>query len=97
MDAFLLATQRLNRSGQGQGETGYKYFKMFLVTLGGFPAVVASLVPYYAKPIPRRNAVEYDARITTIFAILDKIREYLVRAHPASPFSGAALSVPKGL
>ncbi len=37
MDSFLLASQRLTRSGQG--ETDYKYFELFLETVSGFPSV----------------------------------------------------------
>ena len=35
MDSFLLASQRLTRSGQG--ETDFSYFKAFLETVSGFP------------------------------------------------------------
>jgi hypothetical protein len=34
MDSFLLASQRLTRSGQG--ETDYSYFELFLETVSGF-------------------------------------------------------------
>ncbi len=36
MPSFLLASQRLTRSGQG--ETAYKYFKMFLEAVASFPS-----------------------------------------------------------
>ncbi len=34
MDSFLLASQRLTRSDQG--ETDYKYFELFLETVAGY-------------------------------------------------------------
>jgi hypothetical protein len=66
MDSFLLASQRLTRSGQR--ETDYKYFKLFLETVSGFPSVPASMAGYYttypailqqslanhAFPVPRK-------------------------------------------
>jgi hypothetical protein len=45
MDYFLLANQRLTKSGQG--ETDYKYFELFLETVSGFPSVPASMAGYY--------------------------------------------------
>ncbi len=45
MDSFLLASQCLTRSGQG--ETDYKYFELFLETVSGFPSVPASMAGYY--------------------------------------------------
>ncbi len=45
MDSFLLASQRLTRSGQG--ETDYKYFELFLESVSGFPSVLASMAGYY--------------------------------------------------
>jgi hypothetical protein len=47
MDSFLLASQRLTRSGQG--ETDYNYFKLFLETVSGFPSVPASMAGYYTQ------------------------------------------------
>jgi hypothetical protein len=42
---FLLASQRLTRSGQG--ETDYRYFELFLETVSGFPTIALSLPGYY--------------------------------------------------
>ncbi len=42
---FLLASQCLTRSGQG--ETTYKYFKMFLETVASFPSIEMCLTTYY--------------------------------------------------
>jgi hypothetical protein len=47
MANFLLASQRLTRSGQG--ETPYRYFKLFLETVVGFPSTGLSLTTYYAQ------------------------------------------------
>ncbi len=47
MDSFLLASQRLTRSGQG--ETDYKYFEVFLETVSSFPSVPASMAGYYTQ------------------------------------------------
>jgi hypothetical protein len=44
MDSFLLASQRLTRSGQG--ETDYKYFGLFLETVTKDPNV-PKIVPVY--------------------------------------------------
>ncbi len=47
MGNYLLASQRLTRSGQG--ETPYHYFELFLVTVSGFPSVTHSMTTYYAQ------------------------------------------------
>ncbi len=48
MDSFLLASQRLTRSGQG--ETDYRYFELlFLEIVAGFPSVPSSMAGYYAQ------------------------------------------------
>jgi hypothetical protein len=47
MDSFLLASQRLTRSGQG--ETDYKCFELFLEIVSGFPSVSASMTGYYTQ------------------------------------------------
>ena len=47
MDSFLLASQRLTRSGQG--ETDFRYFELFLETVSGFPSVPASMAGYYTQ------------------------------------------------
>ncbi len=46
MSTFLLASQRLTRSGQG--ETAYNYFKLFLESVSGFPSIGMCLTTYYA-------------------------------------------------
>ena len=83
MQNFLLASQRLTRSGQG--ETNYRYFEMFLETVANFPSVAFSLTGYY---------VQYPAilqqGIGTLFPYLEQIRDHLIRGDPASPFSGTA-------
>jgi hypothetical protein len=45
MDSFLLPSQRLTRSGQG--ETDFSYFKSFLETVSGFPSIALSMPGYY--------------------------------------------------
>jgi hypothetical protein len=47
MNSFLLTSQRLTRSGQG--ETNYRYFELFLETVSGFPSVPASMAGYYTR------------------------------------------------
>jgi hypothetical protein len=47
MANFLLASQRLTQSDQG--ETPYRYFKLFLETVVGFPSIGLSLTTYYAQ------------------------------------------------
>ncbi len=47
INSFLLASQRLTRSGLG--ETDYKYFELFLETVSGFPSVPASMAGYYTQ------------------------------------------------
>ncbi len=49
MDSFLLAIQRLIRSGQG--ETDYRYFELFLETVLGISSVPASI--YCSRAWPR--------------------------------------------
>ncbi len=46
MSTFLLASQRLTRSGQG--ETAYNYFKLFLESVSGFPSIGMCLTTYYS-------------------------------------------------
>jgi hypothetical protein len=47
MNLFLLASQRLTRSGQG--ETDFNYFKLFLETVSGFPSVALCMPGYYVQ------------------------------------------------
>ena len=83
MDSFLLASQRLTRSGQG--ETDFSYFKAFLETVSGFPSIALAMPGYY---------VTYPAilqqSLATLFPYLETLRDHLVRSDTASPFSGAA-------
>ncbi len=62
--SFLLASQRLNRSGQG--ETAYRYFQLFLETVANFPSVAQSLTTYYAQypVIPNQS-------VATLFPFLE--------------------------
>ena len=87
MDSFLLASQRLTRSGQG--ETDFSYFKSFLETVSGFPSIALSMPGYY---------IMYPAilqqSLATLFPYLETLRDHLVRSDTASPFSGAARGSP---
>jgi hypothetical protein len=48
MDSFLLASQHLTRSGQG--ETNYRHFELFLETVvSGFTSVPAIMAGYYTQ------------------------------------------------
>ncbi len=47
MGKFLLASQRLTRSGQG--ETPYHYFELYLVTVAGFPSMALAMMGYYSR------------------------------------------------
>jgi hypothetical protein len=47
MGNFLLASQRLTRSGQG--ENSYHYFELYLVTVAAFPSVVLAMMGYYSR------------------------------------------------
>ena len=83
MNLFLLASQKLTRSGQGK--TDFDYFKLFLETVSGFPSVALCMPGYY---------LQYPAilqqSLATLFPYLEKMQDHLVRSDPASPFSGAA-------
>jgi hypothetical protein len=83
MDSFLLASQRLTRSGQG--ETDFSYFKSFLETVSGFPAIALALPGYYIL-----HPAILQQSLATLFPYLDKLRDHLVQSDTASPFSGAA-------
>ena len=83
MDSFLLASQRLTRSGQG--ETDYRYFELFLESVSGFPSVPASMAGYYTQyPAILRQS------LATLFPYLENLKDHLTRGDPSSPFSGAA-------
>ncbi len=47
MNAFLLASKKLTKSGQGK--TPYEYFEAFLETLKGFPVVGLSIPTFYVQ------------------------------------------------
>ena len=47
MANFLLASQRLTRSGQGKKP--YEYFETYFVTVSGFPSVALAMLGYYAR------------------------------------------------
>ncbi len=66
MDPFLLASQRLTRSGQG--ETDYRYFELFLETVSGFPYVPASMAGYYTQ-----YPVKLQQSLATLFPFLEKL------------------------
>ncbi len=83
MDFFLLASQRLTRSGQG--ETDYRYFKLFLETVSGFPSVPASMAGYYTQ-----YPAILQQSLATLFPFLEDLKDHLTRGDPSSPFSGAA-------
>jgi hypothetical protein len=75
MDSFLLASQRLTRSRQG--ETDYKYFELFLETVSGFPSVLANMAGYY---------IQYPAilqqSLATLFLFLENWKDHLTRGDP---------------
>ena len=83
MDSFLLASQRLTRSGQG--ETDFSYFKAFLETVSGFPSIALAMPGYYLT-----YPVILQQSLATLFPYLETLRDHLVRSDTASPFSGAA-------
>jgi hypothetical protein len=83
MDSFLLASQRLTRSGQG--ETDYRYFELFLETVSSFPSVPASMAGYYTQYL-----AILQQSLATLFPFLENLKDHLTRGDPSSPFSGAA-------
>ncbi len=83
MGNFLLASQRLTRSGQG--EPPYHYFELFLNTVSGFPSVAHSMTTYYGQYL-----AILQQSLATLFPFLEKMRDPLAKTDPASPFSGAA-------
>jgi hypothetical protein len=83
MDRFLLASQRLTRSGQG--EKDYRYFELFLESVSNFPSIALSLPGYYLL-----YPAILQQSLATLFPYPEKLRDHLVRGDPASPFSGSA-------
>jgi hypothetical protein len=83
MDRFLLASQRLTRSGQG--EKDYRYFELFLESVSSFPSIALCLPGYYLQ-----CPAILQQSLATLFPYLENLRGYLLRGDPASPFSGSA-------
>jgi hypothetical protein len=87
MNAFLMPTKKLINAGQGK--TPYEYFEAFLETLKGFPVVGASMPTFYAQypTMDRQN-------LAGLFPYLKAQHSYMLAQSVASPFSGAAISLP---
>ena len=83
MSTFLLASQRLTRSGQGQ--TPYNYFKLFLETVSGFPSIGMCLTTYYSA-----HPAIINQTLATLFPHLENMTDYLLKSDPGTPFSGSA-------
>jgi hypothetical protein len=83
MSSFLLASQRLTRTGQG--ETAYKYFKMFLETVSSFPSIAMCLTTYYTA-----HPLIVNQSVTTLFPYLETMKDHLLKSDPNTPFSGLA-------
>jgi hypothetical protein len=83
MDRFLLASQRLTRSGQG--EKDYRYFELFLESVSSFPSIALCLPGYYLQ-----CPAILQQSLATLFRYLENLCDYLLRGDPASPFSGSA-------
>jgi hypothetical protein len=81
-EKYLLDSQRLTRSGQG--ETPFKYFEMFLDTLKGLPLVLHNMTPYYAT-----NPGIRTQTLATLFPFLQGMLPFLVRNDSGSPFPDA--------
>jgi hypothetical protein len=86
-EKYLLASQRLTRSGQG--ETPFKYFEMFLETVKGSPLVLHCMTPYYAA-----NPGIRTQSLATLFPFLERMLPFLLKNDPGSPFTGAAVAKP---
>ncbi len=69
MDSFLLASQRLTQSGQG--ETDFSYFKLFLETVSGFPSAPASMTGYYT-----RYPAILQQSLATLFPYLENLKDH---------------------
>ena len=83
MSTFLLASQRLTRSGQG--ETPYNYFKLFLESVSGFPSIGMCLTTYYSA-----HPAIINQSLATLFPHLENMKDYLLKSDPGTPFSGSA-------
>ena len=83
MSTFLLASQRLTRSGQG--ETPYNYFKLFLESVSAFPSIGMCLTTYYSA-----YPAIINQSLATLFPHLENMKDYLLKSDPGTPFSGSA-------
>ncbi len=79
MSSFLLASQRLTRSGKG--ETAYKYFKMFLETVTSFPSIGMCLTTYYTA-----HPLIVNQSVATLFPYLETMKDHLLEIRPQHPF-----------
>jgi hypothetical protein len=84
MNAFLLASKKLNKTGQGKNL--YEYFEAFLETLKGFPVVELSMPTYYAQ-YPTMDRQDLGG----LFPYLKAQYPYMLAQSVASPFSGAVI------
>jgi hypothetical protein len=82
MSTFLLASQRLTQSGQG--ETLYNYFKLFLETVSGFPSIGMCLTTYYSA-----HPAIIDQSLATLFHHLENMKDYLLKSDPGTTFAGS--------
>ncbi len=79
MDSFLLASQRLTRSGQG--ETDYRYFELFLGTVSGFPSVSACMAGYHTT-----YPAILQQSLATLLPYLENLKDHLTRGDPLHRF-----------
>ncbi len=87
MNAFLLASKKLTKSGQGK--TPYEYFEAFLETLKSFPVVGLSMPTFYAQ-----YSTMHRQNLAGLFPYLKAQHPYMLAQSVASPFSGAAIPPP---
>jgi hypothetical protein len=81
MNSFLLTSQCLTRSSQG--ETDYKYFEFIIETVSGFP-LCRPVWPNTTRTSPLQQS------LVTLFPFREKLKDHLDRGDPSSPFSRAA-------
>jgi hypothetical protein len=84
MNAFLLASKKLTKSGQGKNP--YEYFEAFLETLKGFP-VVRLLMPNFYAQYPTMDRQILDGQ----FPYLKAQHPYMLGQSVSSPFSGTVI------
>ncbi len=70
IDRFLLASQRLTRSGQGKKDH-HRYFELFLESVSSFPSVALCLPGYYLL-----CPAILQQSLATLFPYLEKLRDY---------------------